>query len=298
MGVLIRFRRVMLRLIAQILYYSGIYSLLWIILNTIGERKAIIILLYHRVTDEVDFLTKGMGGAHTSKVNFRKHIQFLKKNYHIVPLRELSSLLKTRDKNTAVYIAITFDDSFRDIYLNAFPILKKHKVPATIFLMTDYIDGHKLMWRHKEHYYKYYKQNINAAEESNLANKIYLNWDEVRTMSENGFDIGAHTSSHFVLNKLPLACVRKEIVESKNRLEQMLGIEVKTFAYPFGRKGDFNAEIKEIVKDEGFISACSTIEGINLPTSDPYALKRICLGNQSVSVLAMKLLLYELFVCR
>lgn len=299
MEVLVGFRRKILRLIAWVLYYSGTISLLRTVLNMGGDRKRIIIILfYHRVTDEVDFITKGMNGVHTSIANFGKHIRFLKKNYHLVSLKELTSLLKTEDKDSTTYITITFDDGFRDIYLNVFPLLQKYKIPATIFLITDYINANRLMWRHKQYYYKYYKKNINETEESNLANKIYLNWDEVKMMYENGLDIGAHTCNHSVLNQLPLDCARKEIINSKEKIEQMVGIKVKVFAYPFGRKKDFNEEIKEIVKNAGFVYACSTIEGANSPASDLYALKRIYSGNHSVSFLAMKLLFYELLTCR
>lgn len=295
MEALIKFRRIALRLIAWILYYSGIISLLRIILNKIVDKKRkAIILLYHRITDEVDFITKGMGGKHTSIVNFEKQIRFLKKNFQLVTLEGLAFLLRTKDRDSATYLAITFDDGFRDVYSNALPILKEYKVPATIFLMTDYVNAHKLMWRHKQYYYDYYKENINETAENNLANKLYLNWDELKLMQENGIDIGAHTRSHFTLSQMPSDQVRRQIQDSKNKVEEFLGSKVNTFAYPFGKKKDFNKEIKEVVKGEGFILACSAIEGINFSTSDIYALKRISLGNQSVSSLAMKLLFYEL----
>jgi peptidoglycan/xylan/chitin deacetylase (PgdA/CDA1 family) len=82
-----------------------------------------------------------------------------------------------------------------------------------------------------------------------------LTWDEIRTMSKNGVDFGAHTVSHPILSKLPAQQATWEIVESKKRIETELQKKVTSFAYPNGNPNDYNQEIIEIIKNSGLSCA-------------------------------------------
>jgi len=82
-----------------------------------------------------------------------------------------------------------------------------------------------------------------------------LTWQQIREMMKNGIDVGSHTCTH-----PRLVCVKKEnlireIVDSKKRLQDMTGVEVKSFCYPNGKKGDYDDNIREMVKRAGYTTA-------------------------------------------
>ena len=87
----------------------------------------------------------------------------------------------------------------------------------------------------------------------------------------NDFEIGAHTNTHPNLTDISLQEAKTEIQKSKEILQDYLGIEINSFAYP---RGKHNKRIVEIVKESGFSSATSTIPGINTNKTNTYKLKR------------------------
>lgn len=98
---------------------------------------------------------------------------------------------------------------------------------------------------------------------------------QVISLKNNGVEIGAHTKSHPILSTLGLNQVRDEVVESKNYLEDLLGTEVKYFAYPNGRPGiDYRMEHRDIVEIAGFEAAVSTNWGVASSLSDKWQLPR------------------------
>ena len=105
--------------------------------------------------------------------------------------------------------------------------------------------------------------------------RIMLNWEEVRKMKEAGIAFGAHTHTHPILTRMPLEEAKKDILRSKQKIEQEFGIEVEHFAYPNGRKEDFNDDLREYCKEIGFSSISTLDYGNNKTSSDIWALKRI-----------------------
>jgi peptidoglycan/xylan/chitin deacetylase (PgdA/CDA1 family) len=81
----------------------------------------------------------------TSTRDFEKQIAHLARNYKVISLDEIVERVKKRNSLRSC-VAITFDDGFRDNYENAYPILKKYNVPATIFLTTGYIEDGTAPW--------------------------------------------------------------------------------------------------------------------------------------------------------
>ena len=99
------------------------------------------ILVYHRVkrngyVDELD----STAIYELSVEDFEEHVVYLKKHYQIVHLNSLVEDIKS-GKSVSGKVAITFDDGFSDNYEYAYPVLKKHNVPATIYLMGDVCDS-------------------------------------------------------------------------------------------------------------------------------------------------------------
>ncbi len=108
-----------------------------------------------------------------------------------------------------------------------------------------------------------------------LKDRIMLNWDEIKEMQKKGVTFGAHTVTHPILTNLPLDDAKKEIVNSKKKIEKELGITINHFAYPNGRPQDFNDELREFCKQIGFKSISSCDYGNNSRREDIWSLKRI-----------------------
>ena len=102
-----------------------------------------------------------------------------------------------------------------------------------------------------------------GVEGSDPPTRLMLSWEEVRQMQRDGVSFGAHTVTHPTLTRVPLDRAAWEIVESKRQLEQRLQTEVKAFAYPNGRRGDFDASTKQILREAGFTCAVTTMFGAN-----------------------------------
>jgi peptidoglycan/xylan/chitin deacetylase (PgdA/CDA1 family) len=108
----------------------------------IKKRRAnnVQILDYHRVGDEEDLFFPPVSIA-----DFTRQMDYVAANCNILPLEEAVERM-SRDDVPENAVVLTFDDGYRDNYLNAFPILKKRSLAATIFLATDAIGSGKVLW--------------------------------------------------------------------------------------------------------------------------------------------------------
>jgi peptidoglycan/xylan/chitin deacetylase (PgdA/CDA1 family) len=99
-----------------------------------------------------------------------------------------------------------------------------------------------------------------------------LSLEEAVALMQGGLvEVGAHTVTHPALSALPAASQRGEILGSKARLEELLGQQVTSFAYPHG---DLSAETAGIVREAGFARACSARAGLVELSTDPFQLPR------------------------
>jgi peptidoglycan/xylan/chitin deacetylase (PgdA/CDA1 family) len=105
-----------------------------------------IILVYHRVNrlPKSGFRPTRDMSVYTD--DFDKQLQFLKKHFSIVRLEHVIDCLQKSNELPRNFAVITFDDGYEDNFTEAYPLLKKHKIPATIFLTTGLIDNGKLLW--------------------------------------------------------------------------------------------------------------------------------------------------------
>lgn len=116
-------------------------------LQTWARRGQTVVLTYHRVLDKWDqTLDYSQPGMVVTAEMFDRQLAFLKNYFHIVPLSSLLSDRETGRLHDKPRCAITFDDGWRDNYDNAFPIIKKHEIPATTFLTSDYIGTDRIFW--------------------------------------------------------------------------------------------------------------------------------------------------------
>ena len=149
---------------------------------------------------------------------------------------------------------ITFDDGYQTVYDDAFPVLQRYGMTATVFLTV----GGK-----------------GAAKSGNKLppseGRSMLAWHEIREMQRCGMDFGAHTLTHPNLTRLSLELVETEICSSKMIIEDALSARVFSFAYPFGLYDDRSLEIV----GENFACACSDKMGLITLNSNLHILKRV-----------------------
>lgn len=118
-----------------LIYWLGLHR--WIIwLN----RREPVVLCYHNVEDDPGPFTRGLVGNVPPRL-FERQIDFLRRYYNIVPLERLSE--PGCPERSAV---VTFDDGYRSVYTNAFPVLARQGLPATFYVATAALDNAQLLW--------------------------------------------------------------------------------------------------------------------------------------------------------
>ncbi len=187
---------------------------------------------------------------------FDQHLHTIKESgYKPISLAEVVAHLLSDKPLPENAVVITLDDGFEDNYTNAFPILQKHGMPATVFLATG-VMGATNKWMVGR----------------DFPERKMLNWQQVEEMNRHQINFGAHTVSHPKLSELGDEEAVQEIIQSKQVIEEKLGQPCDYFAYPYGL---FSERTCEIVKKAGFKLACSTRSGFNNIERDPFILHRI-----------------------
>ena len=154
---------------------------------------------------------------------------------------------KTKIPNSP--IILTFDDGYKDFYTDVFPILKKFKIKAVAYIVSDFID----------------KPN-------------FMETSQIKEIAKSGLiEIGAHTVNHAYLKGLPYGKAFFEINKSKEELSLLIGSPIVSFAYPYG---GFDNQSIEIVKKSGFKTAVTTMPGIEATQKNMYFLSRIRPGER------------------
>jgi peptidoglycan/xylan/chitin deacetylase (PgdA/CDA1 family) len=108
---------------------------------------------------------------------------------------------------------------------------------------------------------------------------LMLTWEDIAGMNNGLITFGNHGISHTIMTNLTPEEVSRELEDSKKILEQKTGLQVSFFAYPNGRRTDFNAEIKLSLKNSGYSCACTLINGFNKPGIDRFELRRTCISS-------------------
>jgi len=254
--------------------------------------------MYHSISDN-------NGSFFVKPENFTKQMEYLhKKGYRVISLDELVRNKKKNIPFKGNEVVITFDDGYEDNYKYAYPVLKRFGFPATIFLATDLIGRNRLKFSWEKDFIKNngYKtmlwgefrdyesnapgifilpNNIFNLNDFEVAELFFMDWDQVREMSEGGIVFGGHTKSHFYLGIIDNEEEsQREILGSKNVIEQQTGRPADYFCYP---GGGFNIKTKAQVIEAGYKGACSTNRGFSKLSTDLYELQRIKVSNSDIN---------------
>ncbi len=162
-----------------------------------------IVLFYHGIR-------KGQIGL------FEKQMAHLAAHYQAVPA---SCIRTTTAANGLPLVALTFDDALVSVFEWVVPILLRHDLPATLCAPTGHL-GRPPTW-----------DMLDGCPDRD---ERVMTEDQVRHLSELGFEWFSHSVSHVPLTELSEAEIRHELVDSKQRLEEILGREVLGISYPYG----------------------------------------------------------------
>jgi peptidoglycan/xylan/chitin deacetylase (PgdA/CDA1 family) len=189
-------------------------------------------------------------GKHVELSKFEAQMRYISRKYHVVPLKDVITLLKKREKITRSVVVVTFDDGYYNNLDCVLPVVKRFSIPITIFLTTNYADLGK--------------------------DSGFLGWEEICNMHKQGVKFGAHTVTHPVLTRVSNNQAMFELRESRRGLGSRLKDDIYFFAYPYGI---FNQDIADMVSEAGYSCAFTTVYGVNTYDSDLYKLKRIAINN-------------------
>jgi len=139
------------KLFSTVVIYSGYYRMVYL-LKKITGREEVTILFYHRIIDYNDKQLLNPSLLSSNPRNFEKQMKYLSKNYNVISFDDLIKWKKNKKNLPKKSVIITFDDGYKDNYLNAYPILRKYKLPAMIALTTGHIDNDELFWWDKVAY--------------------------------------------------------------------------------------------------------------------------------------------------
>jgi peptidoglycan/xylan/chitin deacetylase (PgdA/CDA1 family) len=172
----------------------------------------------------------------------------------VVPLSEVRRVVQGAASREPA-IAITFDDGFRSVYERGLPPLARHGFPATVFLVTQHC-GMLHGW---------------PGRGSGGVGSPLLDWREIRAMAQTGITFGSHSLTHPDLRRLDAREVERQMVVSKQTIEDALGTPVEALAYPYGA---YDARVKDLARAH-FKLACATTLGFVNSRSDLFALERL-----------------------
>jgi peptidoglycan/xylan/chitin deacetylase (PgdA/CDA1 family) len=242
--------------------------------NPVGVYNAGIqtvpILTYHRLGQTRSRLV-------VSPAAFEAQMQYLAGNgYHVIPLRQLTGFLQGVEPLPRKTVVITLDDAYRSTYEIAYPLLKKHGFPATVFLYSDF---------------------VGAADA--------MTWPQMQELASSGLvDIQPHSKSHGNLAlRLPGETdaqyhgrLRKEIEAPILAIRARLATEIYGYAFPYG---DTNQDITEQLVREGIPLGLTVTPGGNGFFANPFMLRRTMIyGEDDLEAFKSKLAVFTTMTLR
>jgi peptidoglycan/xylan/chitin deacetylase (PgdA/CDA1 family) len=157
--------------------------------------------------------------------------------------------------NRAKLVVLTFDDGFASVLRYGCEPLARYGFCATVFLVAGRL-GDRSLW-----------QALNGEVLEPLMDAA-----QVREWLAAGHQIGSHTLTHPHLTRLTQAQAREEIAASKKLLEDLFGVPVRHFCYPYG---DWNPTVRDWVAAAGYDTACTADWGVNTTATPRFELRRL-----------------------
>ena len=200
-------------------------------------------------------------GLTCGSAKFEKFCEFFRRHFNVLPLSEQVAAWSAA-KDMGGSLSITFDDGYRDNFEVAAPILRKLGLPAAFFVTTGFLGTRTI-----------------APWDGALPQQPgWMDWDQVRLLAAQGFEIGNHTDTHIDMGTADAQTVRAELEISGRKLREQLGRPARLFAYPFGGPDNMCGRSLELVREAGFTCCVSCLGSSNAPGASPFNLNRIAMG--------------------
>jgi peptidoglycan/xylan/chitin deacetylase (PgdA/CDA1 family) len=203
--------------------------------------RGIVFLMYHELELPGRALAQQEPGYVRyilAETTFRSQIEWLRKSgWRGLNVGE--ALTCPADKS----IAITFDDGCETDLIAAAPVLREFGFNATFYLTTGF-----------------------------LGTPGYLNAGQVRDLDAQGFEIGCHSMTHPYLSDLAEPELKREIVDAKLQIEQIVGHPIEHFSCPGGR---YDQRTLQIAREAGFATVANSQYYANSSTTSHYELGRV-----------------------
>ncbi len=202
--------------------------------------------------------------------SFAAQCDWVARNRAVVPLDEAVQRMTPRGRLPRGLVALTFDDGFASVHDHAWPVLTRHRLPATVFLVAQTLTerGQEVDWIDTPPPYE--TQTLTV--------------DQVREMQESGVTFESHSSTHADLTRLTYAECLADLRDSRELLESVLGRPVRLLAYPRGRHAP---HVRAAAEKAGYSHAFALPEGPE--TVGDYALPRVGIyRNNGVPALRVK----------
>ena len=149
-----------------------------------------------------------------------------KNNIKTLTFWDMKAILEGKMMLPERAVILTFDDGHHEHYTTVLPLLKKYNLKAVFFIISGKAD----------------------------TDPLFVTWDEIRKIAEQGSEIWSHSVNHYAISTLSLSGVRHEVIDSKKQLEARLGLPIISFCYPMGR---YDARVLREVEKE-YLFARST----------------------------------------
>ncbi len=223
-------------------------------------RAPIMVLCYHRIADD---RATPWTQSHRS---FVEQISWLQSHFDMVSLAEAQRRIRS-GSNTKAAVHITFDDGYAANCDFALPWLIHEQIPCTYFVSTRNILESR-PFDHDRHSQTHMPPNTLA---------------DLRNLAAAGIEIGAHTRTHANLGAITdPEKLYDEVVAAGEDLAEALGHRVRSFAFPYGRFPNLNANAFALGKEHGYEAMCSAFGGFNFPGGDAFHIQRIIVDELTI----------------
>lgn len=206
------------------------------------------ILSYHSINNNICPLS-------LNTKEFEKQLIFLKKNnYKSIYFNEIDLL----QQNQCV---ITFDDGYKDLIINALPLLKKYNFKAICYIVANNIG----------------KTNTWDSKNNLILKKDLMSIIDIQEWLKNGMSIGSHSFNHLDLTRLNKEDLKFQLSNSKFFLEDIIGNEIKSFCYPYGK---YNNNVIKEVEYEYSNAVTTNRSRYNIKKHSKFLIPRIDMGKK------------------
>ncbi|MDX1485831.1 MAG: polysaccharide deacetylase family protein [Alphaproteobacteria bacterium] len=226
----------------------------WPAMLAAKEPASAVVMMYHRFGERASPSTN----IHLDQ--FDAHLAELASGtYAVLPLDRIVAALGSGAPLPDRTVGLSIDDAFLSVYREAWPRLRKARLPVTLFVATASVDR---------------------------GGGEYMNWDRIRELHRAGVGIGAHTDTHAHLPAMSLKAVKEELDRSNARYERELGFRPRLFAYPYG---EASRVVMAAARAAGYTAAFGQHSGVMHGGSDFFYLPRFAMNERFGSLARFRL---------